>query len=110
MIRTPPKASLTDTLCPYTTLFRSGGGGREAGHLHQQGGAFHHSAAAPDRPVGPFRQRRRRRHGGHRQAPRSEEHTSELQSLMRISSATFYLQKKHHSHIPYNNLNISSPR
>src|SRR3546814_10005916 len=78
MIRRPPRSTRTDTLFPYTTLFRSG--------LSQQ-------AAALDRAV-----RRGRRLGfpgaHHRPGPRSEEHTSELQSLMRISYAVFCLKKK----------------
>src|SRR3546814_16749231 len=68
MIRRPPRSTRTDTLFPYTTLFRSSG-------LH-----------------------RCRIHQGHRADPvrrhRSEEHTSELQSLMRISYAVFCLKKK----------------
>src|SRR3546814_8692166 len=87
MIRLPPRSTRTDTLCPYTTLFRSldrlrrlhrerpelpdvgvgDGDGRLPLHLPDQGGKF----------------------GG-----RSEEHTSELQSLMRISYAVFCLQNK----------------
>src|SRR3546814_1263793 len=95
MIRRPPRSTRTDTLFPYTTLFRSLLG------------------ASPDRrPVGQpaaqpghagLRQQRRDRFrlrpvaadaqlGG--QADRSEEHTSELQSLMRISYAVFCLKKK----------------
>src|SRR3546814_6623049 len=75
MIRLPPRSTRTDTLFPYTTLFRSPGGGRLA-------------------------RRARRRHDRrrpHRQG-RSEEHTSELQSLMRISYAVFCLKKKTNSH------------
>src|SRR3546814_6200743 len=73
MIRRPPSSTRTDTLFPYTTLFRSA--------RSTQG--FH------DRPVAGGRgalDRRRR--------DRSEEHTSELQSLMRISYAVFCLTKK----------------
>src|SRR3546814_13787203 len=79
MIRRPPRSTRTDTLLPYTTLFRSTGG-----------------AGAPRRAR--FRFRRRRRH--HRRLPqrRSEEHTSELQSLMRISYAVFCLKKKISTH------------
>src|SRR3546814_7029651 len=71
MIRRPPRSTRTDTLFPYTTLFRStwGGGG---GH------AVRGRTALPDGP----------------KAGRSEEHTSELQSLMRISYAVFCLKKK----------------
>src|SRR3546814_9277762 len=94
MIRRPPRSTRTDTLFPYTTLFRS----------HPDIG--HHGDAVEER---------RRRHPGDRDrrlnAPwsdvwrsgvglarlsgrRSEEHTSELQSLMRISYAVFCLKKK----------------
>src|SRR3546814_2907344 len=76
MIRRPPRSTRTDTLFPYTTLFRSAldradarrGSGRHAGD--RQGG------------------------GDQCRAARSEEHTSELQSLMRISYAVFCLKKK----------------
>src|SRR3546814_1369955 len=104
MIRRPPRSTRTDTLLPYTTLFRS---------THSTTGA---------RPVRPpstrcrWTRRERRipewrprcagdragrddRHPGRRAArphdrDRSEEHTSELQSLMRISYAVFCLKKK----------------
>src|SRR3546814_10561309 len=94
MIRRPPRSTRTDTLFPYTTLFRS--------------------PAAPSRPQlcdtaidsadglrraatrclrSPCQQRRHQP-----RIRRSEEHTSELQSLMRISYAVFCLKKKkHHS-------------
>src|SRR3546814_19632071 len=79
MIRRPPRSTRTDTLFPYTTLFRSG---RDRSAIHA--------------PVG---RRGRRRHVPVRLLPddgtgRSEEHTSELQSLMRISYAVFCLKKK----------------
>src|SRR3546814_2419995 len=73
MIRRPPRSTRTDTLFPYTTLFRSQPRGGEA-------------VAAG--------QRRARRSGAGRAQSRSEEHTSELQSLMRISYAVFCLKKK----------------
>src|SRR3546814_9139902 len=84
MIRRPPRSTRTDTLFPYTTLFRSGhlqpartaaralAGGFRAARHHADGAAL--PEAAP--------------------RPRSEEHTSELQSLMRISYAVFCLKKK----------------
>src|SRR3546814_10091887 len=103
MIRRPPRSTRTDTLFPYTTLFRSNRLLRQpfldlAGH----GG----SRRAPgDRPRGRYGRRlglsrTARAHRppcrGHRLPPplRSEEHTSELQSLMRISYAVFCLKKK----------------
>src|SRR3546814_5247937 len=80
MIRRPPRSTRTDTLFPYTTLFRSQAPGRTR----------HGVARAAQRP-------RTRRPPARRPAEhfhRSEEHTSELQSLMRISYAVFCLKKK----------------
>src|SRR3546814_11064372 len=77
MIRRPPRSTRTDTLFPYTTLFRSEAGGAPLRSEPLR-------SAAPERTVGS------RRHA----ADRSEEHTSELQSLMRISYAVFCLKKK----------------
>src|SRR3546814_5781103 len=86
MIRRPPRSTRTDTLFPYTTLFRS----------------YPAIARRPASPSRPWQHR-----GGDRAQPgcdqdgglaggpgRSEEHTSELQSLMRISYAVFCLKKK----------------
>src|SRR3546814_6576725 len=84
MIPRPPRSTRTDTLFPYTTLFRSlrGDGGDLAG---TRGGdavlEVRHRAPAFDRDVVV-------------DEVRSEEHTSELQSLMRISYAVFCLKKK----------------
>src|SRR3546814_6724423 len=79
MIRRPPRSTRTDTLFPYTTLFRS------------------HGDARP-----PFRRGlqvdERLEHLRRRGVCRSEEHTSELQSLMRISYAVFCLKKKKKKH------------
>src|SRR3546814_1629080 len=73
MIRRPPRSTRTDTLFPYTTLFRS----RSTSRRRSTG------------PTSTFPTTR------HAAAPsRSEEHTSELQSLMRISYAVFCLKKK----------------
>src|SRR3546814_3857482 len=83
MIRRPPRSTRTDTLFPYTTLFRSP---RASGHGPRR-------ARPGVRPL-PARSDRlfeRDRHAPHM---RSEEHTSELQSLMRISYAVFCLKKK----------------
>src|SRR3546814_9276648 len=104
MIRRPPRSTRTDTLFPYTTLFRSRGGVEVSGHIdigrrdlrrqrhieHVEGvdgvGACalavadgQHIRAVGDEALG---------------QKRSEEHTSELQSLMRISYAVFCLKKK----------------
>src|SRR3546814_15422877 len=83
MIRRPPRSTRTDTLFPYTTLFRSRRGNRLGVDVHD---AFH-GAAGVCLAVGAGL-------GGERAARRSEEHTSELQSLMRISYAVFCLKKK----------------
>src|SRR3546814_2559236 len=120
MIRRPTRSTRTDTLFPDTTLFRSGRGAsghggaddllewrefrpgpdgtrtdpRAARHRRRDEGG------REDRREGGVRRPRRRRRprgrrGGHlRRAQRSEEHTSELQSLMRISYAVFCLKKK----------------
>src|SRR3546814_12340214 len=82
MIRRPPRSTRTDTLFPYTTLFRSRGLGR-----CPSSGGFRGAASRPDR-------HRCRVCLGARPIGRSEEHTSELQSLMRISYAVFCLKKK----------------
>src|SRR3546814_18335334 len=85
MIRRPPRSTRTDTLFPYTTLFRSASSSKHRGFF----------VFEPLKPVSP----------GRRTvlgilffvlfiAARSEEHTSELQSLMRISYAVFCLKKK----------------
>src|SRR3546814_4826804 len=90
MIRRPPRSTRTDTLFPYTTLFRSGGGLRpvRARGRRQSGSRPDQDAAADRQPDGDDRARTLYRDD------RSEEHTSELQSLMRISYAVLWLQKK----------------
>src|SRR3546814_6980269 len=126
MIRRPPISTLTDTLVPYTTLFRSelapargrGGGphgapepdrlARRGPAAVRQPGAHAAAGRRADRR-GPGLDRRKlrraqpgRRDGGAQRAARalvrsplrSEEHTSELQSLMRSSYAVFCLKKK----------------
>src|SRR3546814_15189482 len=88
MIRRPPRSTRTDTLFPYTTLFRSESAGHELCLSFHLGPAAHPPDAQP-----PGHRRKRRQH--RRATPkRSEEHTSELQSLMRISYAVFCLKKK----------------
>src|SRR3546814_3760860 len=89
MIRRPPRSTLTDTLFPYTTLFRSVPGlGRVVRHLRRsvRHGVGHHEQLRRHRRV----QEHQPRRGG--AGHRSEEHTSELQSLMRISYAVFCLK------------------
>src|SRR3546814_9675263 len=89
MIRRPPRSTRTDTLFPYTTLFRSPGHGR-AVHVLQRAGKQDHQPLDDDDHVA----RDHRDLEGKLGAARSEEHTSELQSLMRISYAVFCLKKK----------------
>src|SRR3546814_5688287 len=124
MIRRPPRSTRTDTLFPYTTLFRSPGAGG-AGFPDQVGAIAGHLSDGARARVGfqPPRRASRRavaklcttnsvirmlasarpnRSKGEKSvpntdfSPRSEEHTSELQSLMRISYAGFCLKKKIH--------------
>src|SRR3546814_4420726 len=97
MIRRPPISTRTDTLFPYTTLFRSAIAGptqqltrRTRTHGRPQQIQEHHASQgrAGQKALGDVFQIEPRDHR------RSEEHTSELQSLMRISYAVFCLQKK----------------
>src|SRR3546814_5133185 len=93
MIRRPPRSTRTDTLFPYTTLFRSSRSAprapRSAGHRRAPRGR----ARRPRSPVTPPAACRHQLPTDTRRT-RSEEHTSELQSLMRISYAVFCLKKK----------------
>src|SRR3546814_8070888 len=99
MIRRPPRSTRTDTLLPYTTLFRSlqssrlderPDGAREfVGDQRLEPGVARAQRRAGERQAAAHHlEHRDRRHR------RSEEHTSELQSLMRISYAVFCLKKK----------------
>src|SRR3546814_5868246 len=96
-IRLPPRSTRTDTLFPYTTLFRSIAKAHPYAHLQRQPirecplwfpraehAAFVDAAVIELDRFDPVQQNDRR----------SEEHTSELQSLMRISYAVFCLKKK----------------
>src|SRR3546814_5519520 len=78
MIRRPPRSTRTDTLFPYTTLFRS-----QNSFIGPHVSTF----AAQCTTASTFFS-----------MARSEEHTSELQSLMRISYAVFCLKKKKYTH------------
>src|SRR3546814_4140733 len=99
MIRRPPRSTRTDTLFPYTTLFRSGSEKSVIANVHKRSHDSHYRAvravpaAHESHPT-----------GWRRFVCRSEEHTSELQSLMRISYAVFCLKKKKH-HIQYISFN-----
>src|SRR3546814_9976575 len=94
MLRRPPRSTRTDTLFPYTTLFRSPdrwlGDPAVVGRA-EENGQFDVRSKARRRPGG---QGPRERHPGEcLRRQRSEEHTSELQSLMRISYAVLCLKK-----------------
>src|SRR3546814_5356887 len=97
MIRLPPRSTRTDTLFPYTTLFRSDrdehgcdDAGRSLGPPRR--GRIRHRLFLLRRSVVHHRRDSRR-------LGRSEEDTSELQSLMRISYAVFCLKKKKHKYV-----------
>src|SRR3546814_2457211 len=104
MIRRPPRSTRTDTLLPYTTLFRSRPIWlrirRISGFVREmsEGGTTRYSdTGCPAAIRSAMRQSQRDVTSatvGSRYRPRSEEHTSELQSLMRISYAVFCLKKK----------------
>src|SRR3546814_17304612 len=92
MIRQPPRSTRTDTLFPYTTLFRSDCDLEfrkleQQRHLAEQGLASLREGLSEKRLAAQALQLRA-------EQLRSEEHTSELQSLMRISYAVFCLNKK----------------
>src|SRR3546814_9142389 len=84
MIRRPPRSTRTDTLFPYTTLFRSPAVGPRTGAWLAGEISSRASAGGARNELARF--------------ARSEEHTSELQSLMRISYAVFCLKKKKKKH------------
>src|SRR3546814_1929485 len=106
MLRRPPRSTRTDTLCPYTTLFRSGAARDDRGRQRADGDFAAACALARGDPRADRDQLRERRLAPprprgdqcrtHRGAAvrQIEEHTSELQSLMRISYAVFCLKKK----------------
>src|SRR3546814_4923164 len=85
MIRRPPRSTRTDTLFPYTTLFRSAPSAPPIIRRRPPRRRRRPSSRAASRPPLPATSR---------PETRSEEHTSELQSLMRISYAVFCLKKK----------------
>src|SRR3546814_3365679 len=91
MIRRPPRSTRTDTLFPYTTLFRSRQGSRPARNTYTHRPA---EICLPESRTGAWAPGHDRSAERRNDACRSEEHTSELQSLMRISYAVFCLKKK----------------
>src|SRR3546814_7906377 len=120
MIRRPPRSTRTDTLFPYTTLFRS--------DLRRQGPAGTGETVADftikldeitgeDHTADADGQHQHGDHGdldgtdidGHKHR-RSEEHTSELQSLMRISYAVFCLKKKKKHKTTHKKQNLRQPK
>src|SRR3546814_4033763 len=116
MIVRPPRSTRTDTFFPYTTLFRSPSRSIPTGYEYRGGpersddcmaphlaDVFPHqrrcrrSAAVHARGAKPLQRRRSSSTAfdrAHERERRSEEHTSELQSLMRTSYAVFCLKKK----------------
>src|SRR3546814_3983719 len=105
MIRLPPRSTRTDTLCPYTTLVRSmliagdfnDWNNRLAPLFVQQLGLYEVFAIAPQDDMEPRKLRHsvaRLRNSLRNPLRRSEEHTSEFQSLMRNSHAVLSLKKK----------------
>src|SRR3546814_5178765 len=89
MIRRPPRSTRTDTLFPYTTLFRSSSSEPSASTIDSVVITVRGSVSFTDRSI-----RSRMSICRYFRRFRSEEHTSELQSLMRISYAVFCLKKK----------------
>src|SRR3546814_6525393 len=98
MIRRPPRSTRTDTLFPYTTLFRS--------RAPDPADIFRPEKQLPQTPESGNASRRRAagRIPSSETTRRSEEHTSELQSLMRISYAVFCLKKKKKRKTKHNNI------
>src|SRR3546814_2478919 len=94
MVRRPPRSTRTDTLFPYTTLFRS--------VVRQQWQKDRHEDDDDLRPFERPAEQENNKLGEQQELQRceirSEEHTSELQSLMRISYAVFCLKKKKNRH------------
>src|SRR3546814_19877916 len=102
IVRRPPRSTRTDTLLPYTTLFRSCVGSRQfrpAESVRQYAsccGFPGQKSCDPQLYAGrnAYLQYPAKRPGPTDHRSRSEEHTSELQSLMRNSYAVFCLKKK----------------
>src|SRR3546814_10097570 len=93
MLLRPPRSTRTDTLFPYTTLFRSIRVGQKVAVRSLSGEARLSAEVEAILPTADLASQTLMAHV-HLPASRSEEHTSELQSLMRISYAVFCLKKK----------------
>src|SRR3546814_4418399 len=113
MIRRPPRSTRTDTLFPYTTLFRSARLarlGRRGPHVHRRERTRERAVEGVDGrheldrdrggqlPTAGARADDRVAQQGRARGGRSEENTSELQSLMRNSYAVFCLKKNRNNH------------
>src|SRR3546814_7243545 len=126
MIRLPPRSTRTDTLFPYTTLFRSPAltGSRKRGgatvrraargvakRSHHEARTFRHPLSRGDAPqLCDAEDLSGRAHAAARVVSgRSEEHTSELQSLMRISYAVFCLKKNNMRNTSINTTSTLQP-
>src|SRR3546814_2784650 len=121
MLRRPPRSTRTDTLFPYTTLFRSGRSQAFATPrircLASRRKTWPPEFWDRGRPQAAANRRTRNRPCSHaeweRPKSRSEEHTSELQSLMRISYAVFCLKKKkqppHHKQTHHQHAKVNQP-
>src|SRR3546814_2098390 len=99
MIRRPQRSTRTDTLFPYTTLFRSANRARTGAHQPARASVLYRRPRLESPHFGDKAARKRGRPAAVAVDMgiadfRSEEHTSELQSLMRISYAVFCLKKK----------------
>src|SRR3546814_3729563 len=116
MIRRPPKSTRTDTPLPYSTLFRSPRRRRATprGRRSRPGAPAPPSARRAGRTRGHETPRRPGRHRTHPPSAhgsrRSEEHTSELQSLMRISYAVFCLNKQNNNLTLFNMIHTQTQR
>src|SRR3546814_10541759 len=110
MIRRPPRSTRTDTLFPYTKLFRSdqpAALGNRDDRASSQQAAFRGCLGGAIGGIPPVRQLPAERTEGEAdRVGRSEEHTSELQSLMRISYAVFCLKIKHQTSKQINTTSI----
>src|SRR3546814_6072888 len=108
MIRRPPRSTRTDTHFPYTTLFRSKADVQRQCEMQMTANEVHCSAPICSSPASSCLPCRCSLRGPHpifsgclwssSDTARSEEHTSELQSLMRISYAVFCLKNKTNKH------------